>query len=125
MSTLGRLFDFFIRRESADDHMAHKAGENYADDMDMLQSPRDGRLVPVAVVNGVHACWMCFGQFIEDPTHPHRMVEWKDPHGHGVRIGIHAGCVEKAGRYKGDVFFDKVQGHQARRAATKLSLPGA
>lgn len=122
MSKLGHIFDFFLRRESADDHRA-KDSENYADDLDMLISPKDGTLLPVAIVNGVHACWVCFDQFVEDPTHKHRMVEWRDPEGQGVRIGIHAGCVKQAGRYKGDIFFDKVQGHQARRAATKLSLP--
>lgn len=116
------LFDFLIRRESALDHLA--TGENYADDLDLIMSPRDGRLVAVAMVNGVHACWVCFEQFVEDPTHKDRAVEF-DCGGHHTRIHIHAGCVRKAGRYKGDLFHDKVSGHQARRFATKATVKAA
>jgi hypothetical protein len=110
------LFDFLVRRESADDHLA--AGQNYADDMDLIVSPRDGRLVGVAMVNGVHACWVCFNQFVEDPAHKHRPVEFNCG-GEGVRIHIHAGCVGNAGRYQGKLYADKVAGHQARRFATQ------
>jgi len=115
-----RLFEFLIRRESKDDHLA-KDKENYADDMDLVISPRDGSLVAVAQVDGVHVCWVCFDLFVEDPAHPDRQVEFNCG-GHGTRIHIHAKCVRAAGRYKGDLLHDKVAGHQARRFATKATV---
>jgi hypothetical protein len=115
------LFSFFVRQESADDHLA--TGQSYADDMDLIVSERDGMLVAVAEVHGVHACWHCFKQFVQDPTHKHRPVEFNCG-GHGTRILIHAGCVKGAGRYQGDLFADKVSGHQARRFATKAAIDG-
>jgi hypothetical protein len=115
-----RLFSFFVRRESKDDHLA-KDSENYADDLDMIISPRDGSLVVVGLVNGVHVCQMCFEQFVDDPAHKHRGVEF-NPGGYGTRLLLHSCCVEKASRYKGNLLQDKVEGHQARRFATKASV---
>jgi hypothetical protein len=116
------LFSFFVRRESADDHRGRDS-ENYADDLDLIISPRDGSLVAVAQVDGVHVCWVCFDQFVEDPAHKHRPQEFNCG-GHGTRILVHSSCVKKASRYKGDIYNDKVSGHQARRFAGKASVAG-
>jgi hypothetical protein len=122
-------FDFFLKnqRESGDDSENSFA----ADDLDMIQSPKDGALVPVAQRDGVHVCWQCFEQFVEDPAHPLRPVEF-DPGGHNTRILIHSKCVRKAARAVerqatggsgGNLFWDGVGRHQARRFLTRATKP--
>jgi hypothetical protein len=118
--------NFLIRRESADDK---QDGAVYADDLDMIISPRDGTLIPVAVMNGVHVCWVCFEQFVDDPAHKHRGVEY-NPGGNGVRILLHAGCVKAASRKQGmpsdglpPIVQDKIAGHQRRRFITRALKP--
>jgi hypothetical protein len=115
-------FDFLNRRESAHDTL----GEFAFDDIDMLLSERDGSLIPVAVSDGVHVCQMCGKQFVGDPASPKRMVEFNCG-GHGVRIGIHACCVNKASKKlrqrgeNGEVLFDMAERHQARRFLTRAT----
>jgi hypothetical protein len=113
------MWDFFVRRESAEDHFGGGSA-NYADDFDMIISSRSGQLVGVTEVNGVHACWTCFEPFIEDATHPKRAVEYNCG-GHGVRILLHASCITTARSYNGNIFLDKVRGHQARRFNTRAT----
>jgi hypothetical protein len=113
------MFDFFFKRESADDK---QDGANYADDLDMVISPKDGTLVPVAVVNGVHVCWHCFEQFVEDVAHPHRAVEY-NAGGFGTRILLHSSCVSRVKVYQGDIVKDKIAGHQRRRFLTRALKP--
>jgi hypothetical protein len=111
-------FDLFLR-ESADDH--HKS--HGADDLDLIQSPRDGSLVGVAQRSGVHVCWQCFEQFIDEAAHPDRPVEF-NPGGEGTRILIHSKCVNKASKGdRGRLFWDGVKGHQARRFLTRATKP--
>lgn len=116
--------DFLIRKESADDKF-----DGFAfDDIDMLVSPRDGSLIPVAVYQGVHVCQVCAEQFVEDPASPFRMVEFSCG-GYGVRVGIHAKCVDKASRAlqrrgdRGNQVFDMSRMHRARRFLTQATRP--
>jgi len=113
---------FLIRRESEYDHVKG----NLADDLDMIQSPRDGSLIPVAQKDGVHVCWMCFEQFIDDPTHPRRPVEF-NPGGNGTRILLHSGCVRKARKaVEGggeNVIWDVINNHRAARFVTRAVKP--
>ena len=117
------LIDFFIRDASREDLHRGRA----FDDIDMVMSKRDGSLIPVAMNNGVHVCQQCGGQFVEDPTSPDRLVEFSCG-GHGVRIGIHSRCVDKASRAlqkrgdKGDLVHDMSIMHKARRALSRFSL---
>jgi len=113
--------DLLVKKESEFDEYA--TGENYADDLDMVLSPKDGKLVAVAVVGGVHVCWHCFEQFIEDPSHKLRSVEYNCG-GYGTRIHLHAKCVpRKASKGVWAMFWKKVSGHQARREHTRLTKP--
>ena len=118
------LPDFLIRRESEYDHVKG----NLADDLDMIISPVDGKLVAVAQHGGVHVCWTCFEQFIDDPTHPMRPVEF-NPGGHGTRILLHSGCVRSTRKkVEGggeNVIWDVIKAHQAARFMTKAVKPFA
>lgn len=118
-------FDFFLKsEETANDHL-----EGYAaDELDLVHSERDGHLVAVAQRSGVHVCWQCFQQFVKDPTHPQRPVEM-NPGGHGTRILVHSGCVNKAAKTiakqggNGRIFWDGIGRHQARRFLTRATKP--
>jgi hypothetical protein len=119
------IFDIFTKEESALDALA---SGNAFGDIDMLLSEKDGSLIPVAVENGVHVCQQCRKQFVDDPAHPHRMVEFNCG-GHGVRIGIHACCVEKAqkalerrGDRGGGLVFDMSRMTQLRRFFSRASV---
>jgi hypothetical protein len=122
-------FDFFLKnqRESGDDHETSYA----ADDIDMIQSPRDGALIPVAQRDGVHVCWQCFEQFVEEASSPLRPVEF-NAGGLGTRILIHSKCVKRASRavYRqatggegANLFWDGIKRHQARRFLTRATKP--
>lgn len=117
-------FDFLFRRESADDHHQSRA----ASDLDLIQSPKDGALVAVAQEDGVHVCWQCFEQFVEQADHKERPVEFNCG-GEGTRILIHSKCVKRASKKvhqqggNGGVFWDMIRGHQRRREVTRLSKP--
>lgn len=117
--------DFLVRRQSVDDVDKTLTGQAF-DDIDMDVSARDGSLVPVAVMNGVHVCQQCAGQFVDLPTSSLRKVEFSCG-GHGVRIMIHSKCVAKARRVlqkrgdKGDFVADMSLLHRARRKLTQLT----
>jgi len=79
-----------------DDDLKARGLANKLDDLDMLISPHDGALVPVAMKNGVHVCWGCCEPF--DPEDKGlRMVEMRPP-GSVVRVGIHARCIDPSKR---------------------------
>lgn len=116
------MVDFFIKKESKDEELAKKAHPH--GDIDMIISPVDGKLVMVAQIFGVHVCASCLPasgpiderhQFIDDPAHKQRPVEWNPPNGQGTRMLIHAGCIGKAKNQGGAVYNDLVRGHQAKR----------
>lgn len=58
-------------------------------------------------------------QFINDPAHKQRPVEWNPPNGQGTRLMIHAGCMGRAKDQGGALYDDLVRGHQTKRFATK------
>jgi len=111
--------DFFLKGETDDALLARAA----PGDIDMVISPRDGSLVVVSQVNGVHVCGRCLEQFVNgDPAHADRPVE-HNPGGHGTRIMLHAKCVAPVKSY-GRKFLDNlIRGHQARRFLTRALKP--
>lgn len=114
------LLELLVKRESEYDAYEHAQG---ADDMDLIVSPKDGHLVAVAQVGGVHVCWMCFGQFVDSPTHKHRSVEFNCG-GYGTRILLHSGCVTRASnRGRVNLLNLGELSHQARRFATQALKP--
>ncbi len=110
------------RNESSLDHLAKPRDMNESDEMDLIVSPVDGKLVVAPVRDGVHACSYCLEPFVPDQSSPLRMAEM-NPGGEGTRIVIHPKCVNKAKGYRGNLLHDRVQGHQARRFATRAVKP--
>lgn len=110
--------DIFIRNASKDEELAKNAVPG---DLDMIISPKDGALVVVCQVDGVHVCGRCLEQFVEDRTHPDRPVEWNPPDGLGTRMLLHSRCVKPAKVYPGNLIQDRVRGHQAKRFATRAT----
>ena len=108
-----------VRQESSDDLLAQ--GAQTADDIDMIISPRDGKLVVVAQKEGVHVCGRCLEQFVDDPSDKRRPVE-HNPGGYGTRIFLHAGCVS-ATRKRPNLIKQLIDRHQARRFLTKAVKP--
>lgn len=120
--------DFFIKSSSNDEALAKKAHPK--GDIDMILSPKDGMLVMVAQVEGVHVCAACVPSdgpvtekmlFINDPAHKQRPMEWNPPDGQGTRMLIHAGCMGRAKSQGGSTYTDLVRGHQLKRFATQAS----
>lgn len=114
--------DFFLKKETKDEHLAKEA----SGDIDLIESPRDGKLVVVCQQNGVHVCGYCLGMFEDDRQSPLRGVEFVPPgasergENWGTRILIHAKCITAAGgRGRRNLVDDRVRGHQARRFLTK------
>lgn len=69
---------------------------NEATELDMIQSPRDGSLVPIVMHHGVHVCWGCMEPF--DESEPKlRLVEMRCP-GASVRVAIHHKCIDPRNR---------------------------
>lgn len=86
----------------------------------MILSPQDGKLVVVSQVDGVHVCGRCHEQFVHDPSHKFRPVEYNCG-GFGTRILLHACCVGVV-RGRGGNFVSTVErAHQARRFITKAT----
>jgi len=122
------MADFFFRRkETQDERLAKEA----SGDMNLIESPRDGKLVAVAEQDGVGVCGYCLQPFSEDKQSPKHAVEYT-PQGAsergenwGTRLLLHAGCVNKAVRRGGNLVNDRVRGHQVRRFLTKALKPFA
>ena len=112
--------DLLVRRESAQDE--EFANAHAADDFDMIISPKDQKLVGVAMLHGVHVCWQCFEQFIDDPTSPLRSVEYNCG-GYGTRILLHSKCVNKAAKRGKAIILMVELAHQVKRARTVLTKP--
>lgn len=80
----------------ADDGMSARGVANVATELDMIQWPSTGELVPIVQHHGVHVCWGCMEPFDEvDPKL--RMVAMRPP-GSVVRVAIHAKCVNPENR---------------------------
>lgn len=89
-------------------------GSTFLDDMDMIQSPHNGRLVPVAMKNGVHVCWQC-GEPFEPERRELALVE-KRPEGSEVAVGVHRKCVNGPAKR----FFHVTQGLGIRRGIAEI-----
>lgn len=44
-------------------------GSTFLDDVDTVQSPRNGAIVVIAMRKGAHVCWQC-GELFGAPNHP-------------------------------------------------------
>lgn len=110
--------DIFIK--SADVELEKLAADaTHLDDIDILHSERDGRMVAVAMKNwggqGTlrHVCWQCGLLFRADiPKLRGVEVAWG-----GTRIMLHAQCVD--GKPNPSIYFNTLAGLQARRSLAK------
>jgi hypothetical protein len=112
------MTDLFIKNGSKDAELARNAAPG---DLDMIISSRDGALVVVAQMGGAHVCGRCLEQFVNDPGHELRGVEWNPPDGLGTRMLLHACCVNPAKQYGGNLIDDRVRAHQAKRLVTRAT----
>lgn len=112
------MTDFFIKDAEQDDKLASRAVPG---DIDLIISPKDGCLVVVAQVEGVHVCGRCLEQFIDDGRSPMRGVEWNPPDGQGTRMLLHSKCVAPAKNHGRNLLNDMVRGHQLKRLATRAT----
>lgn len=110
--------DIFIK---SDDVELEKLAANatHLDDIDIMHSGKDGRMVAVAMKNWEgqgtlrHVCWQCGQLFIEHVAKLRGVeVAWG-----GTRIMLHAACVE--GKPSPSIYFGRVAGLQARRSLAK------
>jgi len=84
------------------DELKARGLANKLDEMDMVESPRDGKLVCVAMKWGVHVCWGCCEPF-DSEEKGLRYTEVRLPREHAdqpaeVRVGLHARCVDPKNR---------------------------
>ena len=84
------------------DELKARGLANRLDDMDMIQSPVDSKLVCVAMKHGVHVCWACCEPFDPDEKGL-RFTEVRLPREHAgqpaeVRVGLHGRCVDPKNR---------------------------
>jgi len=83
-----------------DDVLKCRGISNHLDDMDLVYaqppSPYAGRLVAVAMCDGVHVCWAC-GEPFDFDSSPERMIE-KRVDGGEVPVGIHRKCFDPKNR---------------------------
>jgi len=69
---------------------------NVVTELDMIQSPHGGHLVPVVLHHGIHVCWGCMEPF--DPMIQElRLVEMRPP-GSAVPVAIHMKCANPNNR---------------------------
>lgn len=93
---------FGLIKVTDDDTLKARGLANRLDDMDMIMSPVDQKLVCVAMKHGVHVCWGCCEPF--DPEEKGlRFTEVRLPREHAhqpaeVRVGLHARCVDPSKR---------------------------
>ena len=83
-------------RVTGDDDLKARGLANQLDELDMVISPVDGSLVPVAMKHGLHVCWGCCEPFDEEER-PLRKTEIRTP-GSVVRVLVHARCVDPKNR---------------------------
>lgn len=95
---------------------------NFLDEMDMIISPNDGKLVCVAMKYGMHCCWQCGEPF--DTSDPQMCLVEKLPaltkHSTDdgrTRVGVHKKCLHG---FEKKPFWFLVKGHQTRRAVADI-----
>jgi len=94
---------------------------NFLDDMDTTYSKRDGRIVTVAMKDGVHVCWGCGEPFDE---------EEKDERSHEKFVGevpvlLHRKCLDpkKLQQYSLPSVAEVSKGLSLRRMVAKVTKP--
>lgn len=106
------MTEILIRRETQDEQLA--VGATYMDDIDLIQSPRDGLLVMVAVKGGRHVCQQCGGVFVEGHK-TLRPTEVSLAPG-SPRLLLHAQCEEKR-----PFIQNKFRGLEIRRGLARIA----
>lgn len=91
-------------------------GATFLDNMDIIYSPRDGTMVPVAMKHGVHVCWQC-GEPFEPNRRGLELVEKVSDPGATTRVGVHAKCVAGPPRR----FFQVTNGLGFRRKMAEVA----
>lgn len=89
-------------------------GSTFLDDMDLVESPFNGRLVAVAMKSGVHVCWQC-GEPYEPEIRALAMVE-KRPERSEVAVGVHRKCINGPAKR----FFQVTSGLAVRRGIAEI-----
>lgn len=102
------MTQFFFRDE---DEKRAAQSSSHMDDIDMIQSPIDGKLVVVAQSQGRHVCQMCGELF--DPTDS--QLRGVEVHIGYSRVLLHAKCSGQPKRSLYYRFHDNVRGVQVRR----------
>ena len=109
---MAAVTEILFRRETADERLA--VGATYMDDIDLIQSPRDGLLVMVAVKGGRHVCQQCGGVFVES-SRKLRATEVSLAPG-SPRLLLHAQCEDKK------IFIqNQFRGLEIRRGLAKVA----
>jgi hypothetical protein len=107
--------EILIRQETQDEQKA--LGATHLDDVDLLPSIRDGRLVAVAMKAGCHVCWQC-GDGFEDHLPARKYTEKQMGYS---RVALHAECVNGGKVRSVKSFNDVVEGLQVRRGIAKIA----
>jgi hypothetical protein len=85
---------------------------NQVTELDMINSPRDGSLVPIVMHYGIHVCWGCMEPFdADDPKL--RLEEFRAP-GATVRVAIHRKCADPKNR---KIFSDRGENRELQSVA--------
>lgn len=107
--------EILIRNETQDEQKA--LGATHLDDLDLLPSRRDGRLVAVAMKHGMHVCWQC-GECFEDHVPARMFVEKQLGYS---RVALHSGCTAGSKVRSVRSFDDLVRGLQVRRGMADIA----
>ncbi|NJN63466.1 MAG: hypothetical protein HC882_00380 [Acidobacteria bacterium] len=95
-------------------------GATFLDNMDIIYSPRDGSMIPVAMKHGVHVCWQC-GEPFEPNVRGLELVEKISEAGATTRVGVHARCYAGPPRR----FFQVTTGLGFRRKLAEVAKASA
>lgn len=101
-----------IHIRSADEQAA--MGATHMDDIDLIQSPRDGLLVIVAVKGGRHVCQLCGGTF-DQSSRLLRGVEVSFSPG-SPKLLMHSGCESRKAQVQ-----NKFRGLEFRRKLASIA----
>jgi len=106
------MHNFFIRDE--EQKIAEQS--THMDDIDLVMSPIDGKLVVVAMRGGEHVCQRCGGPISIDSPDP--KVKGVEVHFKEARVLLHPNCQSSSSRR---LFFQNVQGVQVRRRIAQVA----
>lgn len=104
------MVNFFIRDE--EQRIAEQSA--HMDDVDLIMSPIDNKLVVVAMREGQHVCQRCGEHF--DPADPG--LRGVEVHFDQARVLLHARCREGSSRIQ---VFQNLEGVQVRRRIAQMA----